>query len=35
VQEDLAGLQDALLHTESVEQFLHELAELSTRAVAD
>lgn len=35
VQEDLAGLQDALLHTESVEQFLHQLAELSTRVVAD
>jgi GAF domain-containing protein len=35
VQEDLAGLQDALLNTESVEQFLHELAELSTRVVAD
>jgi GAF domain-containing protein len=35
VQEDLAGLQDALLNTESVEQFLHELAVLSTRVVAD
>jgi GAF domain-containing protein len=35
VQEDLAGLQDALLNTESVEQFLHDLAVLSTRVVAD
>jgi GAF domain-containing protein len=35
VQEDLAGLQDALLSTDSVEQFLHELAVLSTRVVAD
>ena len=35
VQEDLAGLQDALLNTESVEQFLHELAVLSIRVVAD
>jgi GAF domain-containing protein len=35
VQEDLAGLQDALLNTENVEQFLHELAVLSTRVVGD
>ena len=35
VQEDLAGLQDALLNTEKVEQFLHELAVLSTRVVGD
>ena len=35
VQEDLAGMQDALLNTENVEQFLHELAVLSTRVVGD
>ena len=35
VQEDLAGLQDALLNTENVEQFLHELVVLSTRVVGD
>lgn len=32
--EDLIGLQSALLDTENVEQFLHELAVLSTRIVA-
>jgi GAF domain-containing protein len=35
VQEDLAGLQNALLNTDSVEQFLHELAVLAARAVGD
>ena len=35
VQEDLAGMQDALLNTENVEQFLHELAVLSARVVGD
>lgn len=35
VQADLAGLQNALLNTDNVEQFLHELAVLSTRMVAD
>jgi hypothetical protein len=29
VQTDLAGLQSALLKTDSVEQFLHELAVLA------
>jgi transcriptional regulator with GAF, ATPase, and Fis domain len=33
VQEDLEGLQNALLKTDSVEQFLHELAVLSTQAM--
>jgi transcriptional regulator with GAF, ATPase, and Fis domain len=33
VQEDLEGLQNALLNTDSVEQFLHELAVLSTQAM--
>jgi GAF domain-containing protein len=33
VQTDLAGLQDALLRTDSVEQFLHELAVLAGRTV--
>jgi GAF domain-containing protein len=32
---ELVGLQDALLKTDSVEQFLHELAVLSTRVVGD
>jgi len=32
---DLIGLQNALLNTDNVEQFLHELAVLSTREVAD
>jgi GAF domain-containing protein len=32
---ELVGLQDALLNTDSVEQFMHELAVLSTRLVAD
>jgi GAF domain-containing protein len=35
VQADLAGLQDALLKTDSVEQFLHELAVLAARTVGD
>lgn len=35
VQADLAGLQNALLNTDNVEQFLHELAVLSTRVVTD
>ncbi|TVZ00688.1 ANTAR domain-containing protein [Trebonia kvetii] len=35
VQDDLAGLQNALLNTDSVEQFLHELAVLAARAVGD
>jgi GAF domain-containing protein len=35
VQADLAGLQDALLNTDSVEQFLHELAVLAARTVSD
>jgi GAF domain-containing protein len=34
VQADLAGLQDALLKTDGVEEFLHELAVLSTRMVS-
>jgi GAF domain-containing protein len=33
VQTDLAGLQNALLETDSVEQFLHELAVLAARTV--
>ena len=33
VQTDLAGLQSALLKTDSVEQFLHELAVLAARTV--
>jgi GAF domain-containing protein len=33
-QADLAGLQNALLTTETVEQFLHELAVLATRTVS-
>ncbi len=32
-QTDLIGLQNALLNTDNVEQFLHELAVLSTRVV--
>ena len=32
---DLIGLQNALLKTDNVEQFLHELAVLSTRVVTD
>jgi GAF domain-containing protein len=35
VQTDIAGLQDALLNTDSVEQFLHELAVLASRTVGD
>ena len=35
VQADLAGLQDALLNTDSVEQFLHELAVLAARTVSE
>jgi GAF domain-containing protein len=35
VQTDLIGLQNALLNTDNVEQFLHELAVLSTRMVTD
>ena len=35
VQTDLAGLQDALLNTDSLEQFLHELAVLAVRTVAE
>jgi transcriptional regulator with GAF, ATPase, and Fis domain len=34
-QTDLIGLQNALLKTDSVEQFLHELAVLSTKMVSD
>jgi GAF domain-containing protein len=34
-QTELVGLQNALLSTDSVEQFLHELAVLSTSVVAD
>ena len=34
-QADLVGLQNALLNTDNVEQFLHELAVLSTRVVTD
>lgn len=33
LQSDLAGLQNALLKTDSVEQFLHELAVLAARTV--
>jgi GAF domain-containing protein len=33
--EDFAGLQTALLNTDTVEQFLHELAILAVRAVGD
>lgn len=33
--EDCAGLQNALLNTDTVEQFLHELAILAVRAVGD
>jgi len=35
VQTDLAGLQNALLKTDSVEQFLHELAVLAARTVGE
>ncbi|HEY6497375.1 MAG TPA: GAF and ANTAR domain-containing protein [Trebonia sp.] len=35
VQTDLAGLQKALLTTDSVEQFLHELAVLAARTVGE
>jgi GAF domain-containing protein len=35
VQTDLAGLQNALLETDTVEQFLYELAVLAARAVGD
>lgn len=35
VQADLIGLQNALLNTENIEQFLHELAVLSTRIVSE
>jgi GAF domain-containing protein len=35
VQADLAGLQTALLNTDSVEQFLHELAVLAARTVGE
>jgi len=34
-QTELVGLQNALLNTDSVEQFLHELAVLSTSVVSD
>jgi GAF domain-containing protein len=34
-QGELAGLQDALLKTDSVEQFLHELAVLAARTVSE
>ena len=34
-RDDLIGLQNALLNTDKPEQFLHELAVLSTRVVAD
>ena len=34
-QTELAGLQNALLETETVEQFLHELAVLAAQAVGD
>jgi GAF domain-containing protein len=33
--EELTGLQNALLHTDSVEQFLHELAVLAVRSVGE
>jgi GAF domain-containing protein len=35
VQADLIGLQNALINTDNIEQFLHELAVLSTRVVSD
>jgi GAF domain-containing protein len=35
VQEELAGLQEALLNSDSVEQFLHELATLAARTVSE
>jgi GAF domain-containing protein len=35
VQEELAGLQEALLNSDSVEQFLHELAMLAARTVRE
>ena len=35
VQAELAGLQNALLKTDSVEQFLHELAVLAARTVGE
>lgn len=35
VQGDLAGLHEALLKTDSVEQFLHELAVLAARTVSE
>jgi GAF domain-containing protein len=35
VHADLIGLQNALLNTSNMDQFLHELAVLSTRVVAD
>jgi GAF domain-containing protein len=35
VQADLVALQNALLNTDSVEQFLHELALLAARTVSD
>jgi GAF domain-containing protein len=35
IQADLIGLQNALLNADNVEQFLHELAVLSTRTVTD
>jgi GAF domain-containing protein len=34
-QAELIGLQNALLNTDNVEQFMHELAVLSTRVVTD
>src|ERR1700758_552559 len=34
-QTDLIGLQNALLNTDNIEQFLHELAVLSTRVITD
>jgi len=34
-RDDLIGVQNALLRTENVEQFLHELAVLSTRVVGE
>ncbi|HEX9042119.1 MAG TPA: GAF and ANTAR domain-containing protein [Trebonia sp.] len=35
VREELAGLQEALLNSDSVEQFLHELAVLAAQTVSD
>lgn len=35
VQADVIGLQNALLNTDNIEQFLHEIAVLSTRVVSD